>query len=157
MYRNVFRLNPYFENFGKRVIKSPKIYFTEIGLASYLLGIQSPKEVSRDPLLGGLFENMVIVDILKTRFNAGLPDNLYYYRDNHGNEVDLIYEDKRKLLPVEIKSAMTYHKSMLKGLQYFRNTAKNASGGMVIYAGELEFSSEDFLVRKFTNIKDQFK
>src|SRR5690606_14570810 len=108
----VYRLYPYYENFGKRLLKSPKIYFLEPGLVSYLLGIKTPNDANRDPLIGGLFENMVVTDILKMRFHSGMPANLYYYRDNHGNETDLIFESGRTLVPIEIKSAMTYHDKM---------------------------------------------
>ena len=73
----VFRLNPYFENFGKRIIKSPKVYFTDVGLASYLLGIESPAHAARDPLIGSLFENMVVIEALKSRLNAGKEPELY--------------------------------------------------------------------------------
>lgn len=149
----IFKLNPYYENFGKRLIKSPKIYFTEVGLASFLLGIESPKEISRDPLLGGLFENMVILDTLKMRFNLGLPSNLYYYRDNHGNEVDLILESNRQLIPIEIKAAMTFNNNMVKGISYFQKITQKAAKGYLIYAGDLEYNTEEHQIVNFKNTK----
>ena len=79
----VFRLNPYFENFGKRVIKSPKLYFTDVGLATYLLDIENSSQLNRDPLRGALFENLVILELMKYRLNQGKEPNLYFYRDNH--------------------------------------------------------------------------
>lgn len=147
----IFRLNPYFENFGKRLIKSSKLYFTEPGLTCFLLGIQSPSDVTRDPLIGGLFENMVIVEILKRRMNAGMPDNLYFFRDNHGNEVDVILEDKRRLIPVEIKSAMTFNKQMTKSIAYFQRITSKAQKGFVVYAGDMEYESDRYNLLHFRN------
>ena len=86
----VIRIFPYYENFGKRIIKSPKLLFTETGLVSYLLGIETPEQVSSHPLLGQLFENMVIMDAIKTRLNKGEDHNIFFYRDNNQNEVDVI-------------------------------------------------------------------
>jgi predicted AAA+ superfamily ATPase len=100
----IFRLPCYFNNFGKRLIKSPKIYFTDVGLAVYLLGINSAEQVSRDPLMGGLFENMVVAEALKQRYNSGKEAELYYFRDQKGFEIDLILNEGRHLIPVEIKS-----------------------------------------------------
>ncbi|MBS1558115.1 MAG: ATP-binding protein [Bacteroidetes bacterium] len=152
----VFRLHPYYENFGKRLVKSPKIYFTEPGLVSYLLGIQSAAEAGRDPLIGGLFENLVIADILKTRFNAALPPNLYYYRDSNGQEVDIIFEHKRKLIPVEIKSAMTFNSSMSESIVRFKKITPKAGKGYVVYAGELEYTTDEYEVMNFKNIRTLF-
>lgn len=152
----VFRLYPHYENFGKRLIKSPKIYFIEPGLVSYLLGIQTSNDAGRDPLIGGMFENMVVIDILKTRFNAGMPGNLYYYRDNHGNQTDLIFENKRELIPIEIKSAMTFNEHLVRGINYFQKIAKKAGKGFLIYSGDLEYASDKYEVRNFKNIHDIF-
>lgn len=138
----VHRIHPYHENFGKRVIKAPKVYFTEVGLASYLLGIQSPDQVGRDPLLGGLFENLVVNEILKARYNLGKPSGLHFMRDNHGNEVDLLLESDRQLVPIEVKAAMTWSERMAKGIRFVQSTAPNATKGYVVYAGDLEFQSD---------------
>ncbi|MEP0986303.1 ATP-binding protein [Ekhidna sp.] len=147
----IYRLPPYYNNFGKRLIKSPKIYFTEIGLASYLLDIKNPSEANRDPLLGGLFENLVIIDLLKKRYNRGLSPSLYFFRDNHGNEVDLLIEEKRKLIPIEIKAAMTFHDRFANALNKFRVLSKSVEKGCIVYAGELEFESENYSVINFQN------
>ncbi len=152
----IYRLYPYYENFGKRLIKSPKIYFTEPGLASYLLDIRSPNDASRDPLIGKLFENMVVTDILKTRFNGGLPANLYFYRDNHGNETDLIFEEQRQLFPIEIKSAMTYHDHMIRNISHFQKLTEKAGKGHLIYSGDFEFESDTYTVQNFKNSSDIF-
>ena len=104
----IFKLSPYFENFGKRVTKSPKYYFMDTGLLCYLLGIEKPEHVTRDPLVGQLFENLIVLEALKARYNQGQIPNLYFYRDSHGNEIDLLYTGGRELIGIEIKSASTF-------------------------------------------------
>lgn len=94
----LFKLPPYFENFGKRVIKSPKYYFTDTGLLCFLLGIRSPEQISRDPLVGSIFENIVVTECLKARYNRGDIPDLYFFRDSNGREVDLLIPLDRKLI-----------------------------------------------------------
>ncbi|MDR2579374.1 MAG: ATP-binding protein [Fibromonadaceae bacterium] len=132
----IFRLPCYFNNFGKRLIKSPKIYFTEVGLAAWLLGIENAAQVFRDPLLGGLFENMVVMEILKARYNQGKEPELYYFRDQHGLEIDLCINHSRNLQPIEIKAAKTYDSSLANNIRSFLSFASNAINPAVIYAGE---------------------
>ena len=152
----IFRLNPYFENFGKRIIKSPKIYFTDVGLASYLLGIESPALATRDPLIGNLFENMVVIEALKTRLNAGKEPELYFYRDNKGNEVDLLFRQNRQLIPIEIKSAMTFNPEFAKGIAQFQKIASSAQKGHIIYAGNLTPELSHASVLHFTDVDNIF-
>ena len=153
----VFRLNPYFENFGKRITKSPKVYFTDVGLASYLLGIESPEQAARDPLIGNLFENMVVIEALKYRLNAGKEPELYFYRDNRGDEVDLLFRRNRELIPIEIKSAMTFNMEFVKGITRFRKFAPAARKGYVVYAGDLTPDLPDARVVRFTEVDTIFK
>ena len=133
----IFRLFPYYKNYGKRITKTPKLYFTDVGLASYLLGIRNHEQTLRDPLWGNLFENMVVMEAVKSRLNMGKDINLYYFRDNNKNEVDLIYEKNRKLIPIEIKSAMTLNKDFYRGIKYFQKTSPDSTKGYLIYAGNL--------------------
>jgi predicted AAA+ superfamily ATPase len=140
----VFRLQPYYRNFGKRLIKSSKLYFMDTGLASYLLGLETAEQVERDPAAGGLFENMVVVEALKTRLNRGADPRLYFYRDSNGNEVDLLYPSGSSMIPIEIKSAQTFHKDFAKGIRHFQKVAEINTPGRVIYAGDNEFISEDY-------------
>ncbi len=147
----IFLLYPYYENFGKRLIKSPKIYFSDVGLASYLLGIENRNQVSRDPLLGGLFENMIVLEAVKARLNKGLDPGLYFFRDNNGNEVDIVYKKHNDLIPVEIKAAMTYNDTLTKGVKYFKKTVGKAKKGYLIYCGDMTFKSEDFEVINFVD------
>lgn len=145
----VFRLPPYYRNFGKRLTKSPKIYFMDTGLAAYLLGLESADQVERDPVAGGLFENMVVVDALKSRLNQGLDPNLHFFRDSNGNEVDLLYPHGTGFTPIEIKSAQTFHEEFVKGIRYFQKVSGSGSPGRVVYAGELEFASDAYDVIRF--------
>lgn len=133
----IFTVHPYYNNFGKRLTKSPKIFFTETGLVTALLDINSPSQVARDPLIGSIYENLVVSEFLKTRLNAGLRPNLYFYRDAHGFEIDLILDIKRRPLPIEIKSAMTYTPALTKNLQqFYQNAATQALTPTLVYSGE---------------------
>ena len=136
----VYELQPYFENIRKRVTKSPKIYFTDVGLTCYLLGVHSANQLQRDPLRGGIYENLIIMEVLKNRLNRGQRPDLFFYRDSHGNEVDLIIPDGRKLQPIEIKSAETFTPDYIKGIRSFRDTVGDKCGsGVVVYNGKEEY------------------
>jgi predicted AAA+ superfamily ATPase len=132
----LYKLPPYFENFGKRVIKSPKYYFTDTGLLSFLLGIETPAQVTRDPLVGQLFENLVVMEAVKTLYNKGKLANLYFYRDSNGLEADLLVQQGRQLLPMEIKSSTTYRPELLKGLHRVRELSPQMEPALLVYAGE---------------------
>ena len=132
----VCRLHPYFKNFGKRLIKSPKLYFVDVGLAAYLLNLETPEQVERDPLYGNLFENLIVMEAYKARLNSAKEPGLYFYRDSHGNEVDLLIQNGPKLLPVEIKSSATYHPSLAKSLNYFTSSvATECERQAILYSG----------------------
>lgn len=132
----VVHLQPYYRNFGKRLVKSPKVYFTDVGLAAYLLGITQSSQVVRDPLFGGLFENLVVLDLLKAKFNFQLRQDFYYIRDNGGIEVDLVLECNRKLNLLEIKGAMTPDNSFGANMVKMRKCTDDILSCNVIYAGE---------------------
>jgi uncharacterized protein len=108
-----FKLPPFFRNFGKRITKSPKIYFVEVGLAASLLGIESESQLERDPAFGGLFENMVIADAYKKCVHAGKEPKLFFYRDRFQKEVDLLFFKEGNYVPMEIKSSRTYREDFL--------------------------------------------
>ncbi len=132
----LIRLEPYFENFGKRLIKSPKLYFADTGLACHLLGIDTTEQLIKDPLYGNLFENFVVVELMKARYNQALDPRLYFYRDVLGHEVDLLFQQGSHLIPIEIKSSKTFSSSFLEGLHYFhKQTPKKAKDGALIYGG----------------------
>lgn len=132
----VYRLRPYYKNFGKRFVKSPKLYFTDVGLAAHLLQIESAAQVMRDPLLGGLFENMVVMEAVKAQLNAGKAPALYYMRDKSGAELDLVLEERRKLYAMEIKCAFTPDASMAKNFAKYAKIADALETARVVYAGE---------------------
>ncbi len=152
----IFKLPPYFENFGKRVVKSPKIYFTDVGLATYLLGIEELNQVSRDPLIGNLFENMIVIEAVKSRYNQGLDPNLFFYRDNNRNEIDMIYKKSKKLIPIEIKYAKTIHSDFFKSLKKFNKITAKASRGYLIYSGNRFFKTENIEIKHFSKCYEIF-
>lgn len=115
-----YTLPPYHENIGKRLKKTPKLYFYDTGLACSLLGIETAEQLATHPLRGALFENMVINEAMKNRFNAGRPANLYFYRDNTQKEVDLLHTVGNDFYAYAIKSAATFHADFTKGLNYLK-------------------------------------
>lgn len=154
----IFRLPCYFKNFGKRLIKAPKIFFTEIGLAASLLGIENLSQVGRDPLLGGLFENLVVLEALKARYNAGKPSpGLYYFRIQGRNKVDLLIEENRQLIPVEIKAGRTLDPEFAKELRKFMGfAADECINPTVIYAGDTTVTLQGVKFDNFRNISKIF-
>lgn len=129
-------LRPYYRNFGKRFIKSPKIYFTDVGLASYLLGIEKPDQLKTHPLAGNLFENMVVMEIIKNRLNSGESGGVYYMRTSAGVEADLVIEHDGKLDLIEIKSSATFNASLSSNLVSLHKAFASEIGKMqVIYNG----------------------
>jgi predicted AAA+ superfamily ATPase len=150
----IFLLPPYFENFNKRITKTPKLYFTDVGLAAYLLGIHDITQLDRDPLRGFLFENLIIAELLKSRLNTGAEPELYYYRDNHQNEVDVVLRLNDRLVAIEIKSSATYNNSFARGLNYYAKIAKEKLYKQyLIYNGEDEFIVNNIHVNNFRSVK----
>lgn len=148
----VSRLPPYFENFGKRLIKSPKIFFNDVGLACYLLGIETEVQLSRDPLRGNLFENAIYLELKKYQLNKGADTNLYYYRDQLKNEVDFIFKKGRELIPIEVKSSQTYHYEFTDKIRFFQSLVKDRSpSGFLIYAGSNEQLVQGVQVLSYEN------
>jgi predicted AAA+ superfamily ATPase len=129
-------LPPWFVNSGKRLIKSPKLYFVDTGLACWLLGLRTPEQVQRDPLWGALFENFVVMEALKDRFNQGENSPLYFYRDSEGNEVDLLMPIGRQLHAIEIKAGATVNPDYFKGLKRFdAHHPGTLRSGCVVFGG----------------------
>lgn len=132
----VFELSPFHENIRKRVVKSPKLYFTDAGLAAFLLNIETSDQAARDPLRGGLFENLILQEVLKENLNKGERPDIFFFRDTLGNEVDLIIRKQRTLIPIEIKSAETFSPDFLKGIDRFRKLVEaKSTAGFVLYNG----------------------
>jgi predicted AAA+ superfamily ATPase len=132
-----FLLPPYHANVSKRLIKSPKLYFYDVGLAAYLLGIEDPGQIFSHPLKGNLFENLVVVEALKYRLNQGRRSNLSFYRDSNKNEVDLLYSLAHRFLAVEIKAGETLSRSFFRGFETLRRTFPDqVAGEILVYGGE---------------------
>ena len=137
-------LRPGHRNFAKRLVKSPKLYFYDTGLACSLLEISSHQQIATHYLRGGLFENMVINELIKRRFNAGKEANLSFWRDSNGNEVDLLAADGAEQFAYEIKSGATFNKDYFKGLDYWaRLSGADAAHRTVIYGGDRGMTTSD--------------
>ena len=132
----LFRLQPYYKNYNKRVVKMPKLYFYDTGLALALLGVENSSQLTLHPFRGNLFENLVIVEFLKKRYNKGKSNNLFFWRDNTGNEIDLLLGDDNLRIPVEIKSGQTISNNFFKGIRFW-NKITNTEGGFLIYDGDI--------------------
>lgn len=133
----IFQLSPYHKNLNKRVIKSPKLYFYDTGLATYLLGIRSIEQLNSHYLKGALFENLVIADIKKQFYNNGLEPPLYFWREKNGHEIDCLIEKGLNLISIEIKSGKTIRNDFFKGLSYWQNlTGSAADHSILIYGGD---------------------
>lgn len=133
-------LQPWHENFGKRLVKMPKLYFLDSGLLCHLLRVESPLGLATHAMRGAIFETWVLTETLKHRFNQGLSADVYFWRDNHGTEVDLLYPHQDLLHPVEIKSGTTFTTDWLSGCERFRRYAGARSAqGVVVYGGESSF------------------
>jgi len=130
----VFEIPPFYENINKRVKKTPKLYFYDSGLVSYLLGLKTSDQVFRDPLRGGLFENFVILEIIKIFLNMGLRPEIFFYRDSHNVEVDILLKNGNSILPIEIKSSATFSQKFIGSINKFKKaTVKyDVNDGLVI-------------------------
>ncbi|MDW7730419.1 MAG: ATP-binding protein [Bacillota bacterium] len=132
----IFLLQPHFNNFNKRLVKQPKLYFYDPGLAASLLGIESEDQLDTHYLKGGLFETFIISELAKFRFNRSFEPQIYFWRDNKGSEIDCIIEHKNKLIPVEIKAGKTIGSDYFKMLNYWSALAAGKAGpSFLIYGG----------------------
>ena len=131
----VYRLKPWFSNVSKRFVKSPKIYFAETGLAAHLLGIRTPAQLATHPLRGALFENMCVMDVRKRFLNAGEDAPISFLRTEKGFEIDLLIHEASGIRPVEIKSAMTFNRNLVRNLEAFAREEPAASSPVLLYDG----------------------
>lgn len=135
----IFRLQPHFRNFNKRIIKSSKLYFFDTGLLCYLLRIRTPEQLSTHPLRGAIFENYVIAEVYKRYAAVGEEPPIYFWRDQHGHEIDLILDHSDVLYPIEIKSGTTFQDEWVKNIDWL-NKLQDRSEGTVIYGGSENFA-----------------
>ena len=158
----IYTLKPWFKNRNSQVVKTPKIYFCDTGLVSYLLGIETPEQMIRDPLLGNIFENFVVIEALKTRLNLGLEPNLYFFRNSNGLEIDLILQEQNKLKLFEIKSGKSLNDEFCRNMKNFfakynEDILSTSTKGTVIYSGETYESYKDFGFYNFSKIPQLFE
>ena len=140
----IYMLKPHHKNFNKRLVKQQKLYFYDTGLACALLGIESADQVQTHYAKGALFENMIVMELMKNRLNQGREEGLYFWRDNHGHELDILMED-RNLTPIEVKASRTVISDFFQGINYWNNLS-GESKGYIIYAGEQSQSRGDLKV-----------
>jgi predicted AAA+ superfamily ATPase len=130
-------LRPYYRNFGKRLVKSPKLYFVDTGLAARLLGIKSAEELFVHPYRGNLFESFVVGEILKNRYSSGLDPDIHFWRDSAGTEVDIVHESGGKPKAIEVKSGKTFSPEFTLSLEaWMRYSGAEAQDCSLVYAGD---------------------
>ncbi|MBC2716359.1 MAG: ATP-binding protein [Desulfobacteraceae bacterium] len=145
-------LRPHFQNFNKRLVKSPKLYFLDTGILCYLQRIRSPEDLLLHASRGAIFENYVVAELLKRRLHDGMDPDLYFWRDSAGHELDIIIDLGNQLIPVEVKSAQTIAKDFFKGLNYWKTLAKKASApAALIYAGKRSLFQKNTAVYSWWN------
>jgi predicted AAA+ superfamily ATPase len=139
----VYRLEPHFQNFNKRLVKMPKLYFYDTGLACSLLGLESVDQISTHYLVGSLFENLVLSDLIKFKLNFGLNNNFYFWRDKLGREVDCLIESGLEKIILEIKSGKTINEDFFNGLKFYKDLAgeKNIFSYMIYGGGNVAVRS----------------
>ena len=150
-------LPPFYENTRKRLTKTPKLYFCDTGLACYLLGIETEQQLARDKMRGHLFENFIITEALKCRYNKGKESNLYFYRDSNGVEVDLLIKNGSDYTAVEIKSSQTYHPDFQAGIRTLSTVMKERiTNKVILYAGDFENETADIKLLNYQKMNTVF-
>jgi len=151
----VFLLRPHHRNFNKRMIKTPKLYFYDTGLAVWLLGIREEKQLEAHPLRGSIFECWVISELVKIHFNRGLPSSLYFWRDREGHEVDVLVEKADTLVPIEIKSGQTLNTDFFRGLAYWNQCNESGSRpSWLVYGGREKHNQHNTSVLGWSHVGD---
>jgi predicted AAA+ superfamily ATPase len=150
----LFRLNPYYKNFNKRLIKTPKLYFYDSGLVCYLLGIENPEHLALHVQRGAIFEGFVITELLKAEFAKGQPFGFYFWRDYQGLEIDLLKEKGNVQVSFEIKSSKTFHPEFVKTLAKWSEISSNTRERChLIYAGDQDFNFQGFSVSGWKSLQ----
>ena len=147
-------LPPYYENISKRLVKSPKLYFNDPGLACFLLDIESPRQLERDKMRGAIFENYVVMEVIKHRYNRGLLDGVYFYRDSNQNEVDILLKEEGEITAIEVKSSMTYHSSFEDSISKLAEWIKTPiSNKLMVYTGDFENTTANIKVLNYRHLQ----
>ncbi len=151
----IHNLQPYFVNFNKRITKTPKLYFYDTGLAAFLLGIKSEKQLNEHYVTGHLMENFVINELMKNAYNKGELPDFYYWRDKTGNEIDCLIDKGLTKILVEIKSGKTLNSDYFKGMQYYKSLDKrHRINAWLVYNGENETKTNSIHAINWKNIQD---
>jgi predicted AAA+ superfamily ATPase len=152
----VHLLPPHHQNFNKRLIKTPKLYFLDTGLATWLLGIQNIDQLATHVQRGSLFETWVISELLKARYNMGEVSNLYFWRDRSGHEVDLLVDHGNSLSPLEIKSGQTINRDYFKGLDFWQKLAGESAGkAWLVYGGDTRQTRSNVTILPWNKINPE--
>lgn len=139
----IFYLQPFHNNFNKRIIKTPKFYFFDTGLVCHLLGIESPAQLETYPTFGNIVENAIVADLFKKRAHLGKRPAFWFWQDQHGNEVDLLIEEAGKLKAIEIKSSQTFNSRLVSGLsKWAQISGSPPKQNFLVYAGTQEQALE---------------
>jgi hypothetical protein len=147
-------LPPYYENISKRLVKSPKLYFNDPGLACFLLDIESPRQLERDKMRGAIFENYVVMEVIKHRYNRGLLNGLYFYRDSNQNEVDILLKEEGEITAIEVKSSMTYHTSFENSISKLSEWIKTpVTNRMIVYSGDFENTTSNIKLLNYRHLQ----
>lgn len=148
-------LPPYYENIAKRLVKTPKLYFIDPGLACYLLDIESEKQLERDKMRGNIFENLIVMECIKHRLNQGKEANCYFYRDSNGSEVDVMMKQDGAFWALEVKSAMTYSKSFEQHIQNIDSwTSTPVRKRAIVYTGDFENTSGEINLINYKHLNE---
>ena len=148
----IYMLKPWCSSRTGQEVKTPKIYFCDTGIASYLLGIETPEQMNRDPLMGQVFENLIVMEALKAEYDSNIIDGLYFFRNSNGVEVDIIHKRPEGMNLFEVKSSMSISRDFLKGIDFYKRKY-GAASGTIIYAGE---DCPEYLGYGFRNFHDAY-
>ncbi len=153
----ICEIQPHFKNFRKRLTKLSKLYFYDVGLAAYLLGITNADQINHHPMKGALFENFIVIEFIKNRYNNVQDNNVYFFRDHIGNEIDMILDYGSKVVSAEIKSSQTITSAAFKGLQFYQNlsTSYNTES-YLIYAGDKSYKRQEINIFSYKELNQLF-
>ena len=143
----IYLLKPWYSSRTSQEVKTPKLYFCDTGIIAFLLGIETPEQMNRDPLMGQIFENMIVMEALKAEYDSNIMDSLFFFRNSNGIEVDLIHSRPEGMNIFEIKASMTPSRDLLKNTEFF-SRKYGAASSTVIYAGE---DCPEYLGSRFIN------
>lgn len=153
----VVLLPPYYGNVSKRLVKTPKLYFNDPGLACYLLDIETASQLERDKMRGAIFENYIVMEVIKHRKNNGREGGVFFYRDSNQNEIDILLKEEGIFTAIEVKSAMTYSTSFEKSLKKIEQMISEPIGNkIIVYNGDFENVQSEIKLINHRNLYTQF-